>query len=108
MPLKDKDKRREYQREYMRRWYQANKEKHIALVRSRDKKIEAWFRAYKQGLSCERCGEDHPACLDFHHRDPKAKKFSVGRPHHRPSLKGLKEEIAKCVVLCANCHRKEH
>jgi len=32
MPIKDKEKRREYQREYMRGWYQKNKAKHIASV----------------------------------------------------------------------------
>jgi hypothetical protein len=108
MPYKNPEKRREYQREYMRHWYQSNKAAHIGYVRNRDGKIQEWFREYKKSLACEVCGENHPACLEFHHLDPKTKKFSVSRPHSRPSLKGLKEEIAKCRVLCANCHRKEH
>ncbi len=108
MSLKDPEKRREYQREYMRGWYQKNKPTHIRYVRNRDKKIEAWFREYKRSLNCEVCGENHPACLDFHHKNPQEKKFSIGRPHSRSSIKGLKDEIAKCRVLCANCHRKEH
>jgi len=108
MPHKDPEKRRAYQREYMRGWYKNNKATHIAYVRNRDKKIEAWFRKYKESLSCEECGENHPACLDFHHKNPLEKKFSIGRPHNRSSIKGLIAEIAKCQVLCANCHRKEH
>ena len=108
MPLKDPEKKREYQRAYMRSWYQKNKETHISHVRNRDKKIEAWFKEYKSSLSCPECGESHPACLEFHHLNPQDKKFSVGRQERRKSLKALQDEMAKCRVLCANCHRKEH
>ncbi len=108
MPLKDKEKRREYQREYMRRWYAKNKADHISNVRKRDKKIKAWLKEYKESLRCENCGENHPACLEFHHTNPSEKKFSIGRIKDYLSWKMLKEEIGKCRVLCANCHRKEH
>ena len=108
MPLKDKEKRREYQREYMRKWYQNNKAKHIGYVRKRDLKIQVWFREYKKSLRCEVCGENHPACLDFHHINPHTKKFSVSTRRDRPSMEALKAKIAKCRVLCSNCHRKEH
>jgi hypothetical protein len=108
MPLKDKEKRREYQREYMRKWYLNNKTTHISYVRNRDKKIKAWLKEYKQSLKCEDCGENHPACLDFHHRDPGEKKFSIGRLKDYMSMRLLQSEIAKCRVLCSNCHRKRH
>lgn len=108
MPFKDLEKKRAYQREYKRRWYQENKSKHISYVRNREMGMDAWFRKYKETLSCEVCGENHPACLEFHHIDPSQKKFSVSARRDRPSLKQLQEEIAKCRVLCANCHRKEH
>jgi hypothetical protein len=108
MPLKDPQKRREYQRAYMRGWYQRNKATHISYVRCRDEKIDAWFKEYKSSLSCLECGESHPACLEFHHLNPEEKKFSIGRKERRKSLKSLQDEIAKCRVLCANCHRKEH
>lgn len=108
MPLKDKEKRRQYQREYMRRWYQENKGRHIGYVRNREKKIKAWLKEYKQTLRCEVCGENHPACLDFHHIDSNDKKFAIGRLKHYLSMKLLKTEIEKCKVLCANCHRKYH
>src|SRR5436309_676769 len=108
MPYKDPEKRRKYQREYMRRWYQSNKTSHIGYVRNRDGKIQEWFREYKKTLACEVCGENHPACLEFHHLDPRKKKFSVSTRRDRPSMKALLAEIAKCRVLCANCHRKEH
>ena len=108
MPRKDPLKRREYQREYMRRWYQENKAKHIALVRRRGKQIKEWLREYKEFLGCEVCGETHPACLEFHHINPQEKKFSVGRVNDYLSLSLIQREISKCRLLCANCHRKEH
>ncbi len=108
MPHKDVEKRREYQREYMRSWYQENKAKHISYVRNRDRKIEEWLKQYKLTLRCETCEENHPACLEFHHVNPQEKKFTIGRQERRVSLKSLQDEIAKCRILCANCHRKEH
>lgn len=108
MPHKDPEKRRQYQREYKRRWYQANKAKHIALVRGREKRIKAWLREYKESLGCEACGEKHPACLEFHHTNRQEKRFAIGRLKDYLSLKLLQAEIAKCRLLCANCHRKEH
>ncbi len=64
---------------------------------------------YKQGKKCCRCGFDNPIALDFHHRNPKDKEFSISKA----SIKGigkekLDKEIAKCDILCANCHRIEH
>jgi hypothetical protein len=71
--------------------------------------LRAWFTAFKKTLRCARCPESHPYCLDFHHLDPTVKSNTVpalvkkGVPKER-----VLAEIAKCVVLCANCHRKEH
>jgi len=73
------------------------------------KELREWFRQFKSTLQCAICGEDHPACLDFHHNDPSQKELSLG---HLPGLGWSKErilgEVAKCVVLYANCHRKLH
>ena len=62
---------------------------------------------YKKALWCQHCGEADWRCLDFHHLDRSQKKFSIGAQECR-SFKSILNEIAKCVVLCANCHRKEH
>ncbi len=68
-----------------------------------------WVIAYKRGLSCVRCGFSHPAALDFHHRDPATKTLAVARLVllERPRTE-IEAEIAKCDVMCANCHRIEH
>jgi len=62
--------------------------------------------AYKASLGCCRCGERDPIVLEFHHRDPNTKKATIGRLATRHDL--LPEELAKCDLICANCHRKEH
>jgi hypothetical protein len=56
---------------------------------------------------CMQCGEKHPACLDFHHRNPEEKEGHIGE-FRKFGTKRLLAEIAKCDVLCANCHRKFH
>ena len=66
-----------------------------------------WFYDIKSELKCERCGFDHPAALDFHHKDPTQKSFGISANKHIGKEKVL-EEIKKCKVLCANCHRIEH
>lgn len=54
---------------------------------------------------CQRCEfNEHSCALDLHHRDPKTKKFEVTQNMTRSWAK-IKAELAKCDVLCANCHR---
>jgi hypothetical protein len=72
-------------------------------------KFKAWLKDYCSRLSCIVCGFNHPACLDFHHRDTSTKKKEVSRiVSDNSTMKQLKEEIDKCDVLCANCHRIKH
>jgi hypothetical protein len=68
-----------------------------------------WYRQYKATLQCVDCGQNHPATLEFHHLDPSQKEVNISRLiATSSSLRRLKEEMAKCVVLCANCHRIRH
>lgn len=74
----------------------------------RVKRIE-WFNDLKKELSCLRCGIKDYRCLDFHHRDPKQKKFDISRKHVKTSNNEIiLEEMKKCDVLCSNCHRITH
>ncbi len=50
------------------------------------------------------CGEARPACLDFDHQRDKTANISF-MVAHGYSIEIIKLEIAKCQVLCANCHR---
>jgi hypothetical protein len=56
-----------------------------------------------------RCGESHPATLDFHHRDPNEKDFLLSSAARNGwGKERILREIEKCDVICSNCHRKEH
>ena len=60
---------------------------------------------------CFLCGYDqHARSLDFHHLDPSKKEMAISQfmSIARISEEDLLEEIGKCVVLCANCHRMIH
>jgi len=56
---------------------------------------------------CVVCGEDRIATLDFHHLDPRVKECDAG-PLARHAEAFIATELAKCVSLCANCHRRFH
>ena len=58
---------------------------------------------------CVDCGENHPATLDFDHRNPKRKRYCIGAGWASGILpKSLIKEMRKCDVRCSNCHRKRH
>jgi len=109
MPQKNKEKRREYNRIYCRNRYINNKEYYLSRVKKRIKLLTKWYRDYKSTLKCNRCPENDPICLDFHHKEGK-KEVIISRMIYVKgwSIEHMKKEIAKCEVLCANCHRKEH
>ena len=62
------------------------------------------------GGCCSRCGyKKNISALEFHHLDPNEKEFQVDLRHFSNSnLEKLKQELNKCILLCANCHREEH
>jgi len=62
---------------------------------------------YKRTHPCMHCGEKHPACLSFHHRDPSTKDGDVTYLC-KYGMKRVLAEIAKCDILCHNCHAKVH
>lgn len=67
----------------------------------------AWYSAFMQGKRCLRCGADGPN-LQWHHVDPASKSFPVARGVNCRSQDIVLEEIAKCALLCRNCHREAH
>lgn len=84
-------------------WYQERKENRTQ--KRRDKKKQ-WVNVF--GSKCSKCGGEFPDCVfDFHHTHHEEKEI-------KPSLlfmlsdERIKEELSKCVMLCANCHRIVH
>ena len=109
-PFKDPERRREYQQKYHKEtWYPEHRQERIDRSRKKRLELVAWYREYKKTLHCEDCGQTHPAVLEFHHLDPSKKSVNISRLiATSSSLRRLKEEMEKCVVLCANCHRIRH
>ena len=70
-----------------------------------------WAVDYKGG-KCEKCGyKECLEALEFHHRDPSQKDFSITkrRSIRDPEARArLALELGKCMLLCANCHRAAH
>lgn len=81
--------------EYMRKVYQQKKNE---------------IQDLKKNKKCIKCGYNKcGAALDFHHIDPEEKDEIIQRMvSNNYSLDKVFEEIEKCVVLCANCHREFH
>lgn len=80
--------------------------KHHRAYRA-DKRVK--LAALKSAKGCAHCPEKNPDCLQFHHRDPLVKTRSINRLYSGTwSWRSILEEIAKCDILCANCHLKLH
>jgi uncharacterized Fe-S cluster-containing radical SAM superfamily protein len=64
------------------------------------------FWQFKMAQGCANCGyHEHGAALDFHHPDGNKEK-RIMFSQWKTAI--AQAEIAKCVLLCANCHRVEH
>jgi uncharacterized protein YjhX (UPF0386 family) len=107
MPYKDLEAKKKNQKLNTRAHYERNREaiKKRAAQLKRIKRAE-WY-AFKGSFSCIHCGFNHPAALDFHHVD-RTNYRSVNKLAQAGNYKAAKDEIKKCVALCANCHRIHH
>ena len=96
-------------RENDKNFYRRHRIERLAVQYERKQAIWDFYQSLKKNAQCERCGERHPAVLQFHHRDPQAKVLSISEAAHRGwSLEKIQKEVAKCALLCANCHAKLH
>lgn len=98
---------KKYNKDRVAIWVKANRQHYRDYCIERRRKTREWLTNYKRS-GCIKCGEVFPDCLDFHHRDPNNKKFNIGNDASTVSLKKVIEEVAKCDLICANCHRKLH
>lgn len=95
--------------EYYRNYYHSNPErKQYLIARNKANSALDWEEAKKLVLSafesgCVDCGETDIRVLEFDHKGDK--EFNVSSLMRMNSLEKLKNEIAKCEVVCANHHR---
>ncbi|MEA3306341.1 MAG: hypothetical protein U9Q34_00975 [Elusimicrobiota bacterium] len=91
-----------------KRRYSDRREYLIEAVRKRRKKVRQMSIKYKGG-KCQICGYDKcDEALEFHHINSSKKDFGISYKGYTRSWKRVKEELVKCVMLCANCHREVH
>jgi hypothetical protein len=99
---------RPYRAEYKRRHYLANRRRYIEQARRRKLAVGAkrldYLVAFLRDHPCIDCGATDIVVLEFDHlRD---KKFNVGQGIWDRNWESVLDEMAKCEVVCANCHRR--
>ncbi|HEV3469292.1 MAG TPA: hypothetical protein VG148_08225 [Pyrinomonadaceae bacterium] len=101
---------KECQRAYHRLYYTKNKARFISKNRRNKNRQRARLRALvweAKRRPCQDCGGMfHPWVMEFDHRDGTTKEAAVANLASQgcPDAQ-LLEEINKCDVVCANCHR---
>jgi hypothetical protein len=79
--------------------------------RNRDRAVK-FANKVKSMLGCRKCGVQQDYLIQFHHLESDNKEAGIAyltqRTSGRPSLKKIKEEMRKCVTLCANHHTEFH
>src|SRR5262249_12655903 len=97
---------------YNREHYKANKLAYVQKARdwrkSRRIELRTIVWEYFNTHPCIDCGESDPVVLEFDHVSKKKEAEVAVLVHKAVSIETLMEEIAKCEVRCANCHRRRH
>lgn len=110
MPYKDTNKRKDYNKAYSQRYYQKNKPAIIARSRqSNIAKIERnnlFICEYLKDKACVLCGTDYGTVLTFDHLRDKFKEISE-MVKSSYSIRAIEREIAKCRIICYNCHMED-
>ena len=103
MPIKDKQKNREYQREW------ARKNGKTKRVNQRGPKNRQKLVDDAKSNPCVICNIQYPIpVMDLHHADNSEKTVSITGLVRTGPYADLQQEVDKCVPLCANCHRMVH
>lgn len=90
-----------------KRWRENNKE-YIKTKQREDKRARKLKAIEYLGGICNLCKQAyHPAVFEFHHKDPSTKDRDPSKMLQL-SWERLTQELDKCLLLCANCHRLTH
>ena len=86
--------------------YERHKEKRKEQAVAWQSKFSAWCDTFKQGKPCTDCGEVfHPCAMQWDHLRSETKKCNVALIRGTGlGYKAFLEEIAKCELVCSNCH----
>ncbi len=107
MPHKDKEQRNAYFRDYRRKHKKIIHDRVAACHRRSRHDRYAKIQQIKEGSPCTDCGRSFAYyVMDFDHRDPSLKVADVSiLVKNSTSWDRVLEEIAKCDLVCVNCHR---
>jgi|TARA_Y100000015_G_scaffold20253_1_gene19597 transcription elongation factor Elf1 len=109
MPYKDRDVRRAYNKAYQKKHYAKNKEYYKSKAKQTKAQQRKWNREFvnrvKKIFSCIDCGESNTLVLDFDHVKGEKVENIADMVHRPKSVSTIKEEMRKCEIRCANCHR---
>jgi hypothetical protein len=93
---------------YGKEHYAANRQTYIDQARRLKRKLARertlWLIDFFETHPCVDCGETDPVVLEFDHL--REKSFNIGKALHDRNWQSVLDEIAKCEVVCANCHRR--
>lgn len=110
---KSKITKRKYQSEkdwrlpYGREWRKGNKSRTKEYKLQQRNMLKEYVASYLRENPCTDCGETDTRTLEFDHVRGKKRTNISHMICGGYGLESLKEEIAKCAVRCANCHRKK-
>ena len=94
---------KECNRAYSKAHYYRNKERYMEVSAKTKKRLRERLNKIKS-VPCKDCGGSFPpVCMDFDHLIDK--KFNIGEKLKALSWKVIEQEIAKCDIICSNCHR---
>jgi hypothetical protein len=92
-------------REYDAGYYKLTRERRRELKRARRIEFVEWYLSLKDGKPCAVCGGVfHPAAMQWDHLPGTGKNGNVGDIQRRSARARVLAEIAKCELVCANCH----
>lgn len=83
----------------------------VGTSRRLEQKREVWRSQARlldqlRDRPCTDCGDRFPPCaMDFDHRQPGSKRYTVTRMIGRAGIARILAEVEKCDIVCANCHR---
>lgn len=72
----------------------------------RKERCRSYMATILTQASCMDCGISDPIVLEFDHREPDAKYRDISEIILDGSIEVLKNELGKCDIVCANCHRR--
>jgi formate-dependent nitrite reductase cytochrome c552 subunit len=78
----------------------------LQVLKARRWKEQAGLLEQLRSVPCADCGgRFEPCAMDFDHRNPANKRYTVTRMVGKATTEAILDEVAKCAIVCANCHR---